>query len=129
MKIEHVALNLPDPKAAVAWYMEHLGMVLLRSQDEPPYMHFIADSQGKGVLEVYHNPAAPIPDYVNQDPLVLHIAFAAEEDLSAVRERLLRAGATVAVDLQTTPAGDQLLMLRDPWGVAIQFVRRSTPLQ
>jgi hypothetical protein len=28
----------------------------------------------------------------------------------------------------TTPAGDQLAMLRDPWGVAIQLVKRAQPL-
>ena len=25
MKLEHVALNLPDPQAAAAWYAENLG--------------------------------------------------------------------------------------------------------
>jgi catechol 2,3-dioxygenase-like lactoylglutathione lyase family enzyme len=129
MQIEHVAVNLPDPQAAAAWYVEHLGMKVLRAQDEPPYMTFIADSDGKGVLEIYRNEEATIPDYPNQSPLVVHIAFLADTDLEAIRERLSAAGATVAEDIRPTPAGDHLLMMRDPWGLAIQFVRRATPLQ
>ena len=31
MDIEHFALNVPDPVAAAAWYVEHLGMRVQRS--------------------------------------------------------------------------------------------------
>jgi hypothetical protein len=31
-------------------------------------------------------------------------------------------------EVTTTPAGDKLAMLRDPWGLAIQFVRRAEPM-
>jgi hypothetical protein len=27
-----------------------------------------------------------------------------------------------------TPAGDELVMLRDPWGVALQLVKRAQPM-
>jgi hypothetical protein len=30
--------------------------------------------------------------------------------------------------LTTTPAGDSLVMLRDPWGIALQLVKRAQPM-
>jgi catechol 2,3-dioxygenase-like lactoylglutathione lyase family enzyme len=126
MKIEHVALNIPDPVKAVQWYAEHLGMRIIRLSNEPPYIHFIADSEGESLLEFYCNPAAEVPDYASMNPLILHIAFAVD-DIEATRARLVAAGAT-AVSETTAPNGDQLAMLRDPWGVPVQLVKRVKPL-
>jgi glyoxylase I family protein len=47
---------------------------------------------------------------------------------AADRDRLVAAGATVADDLVRTAAGDELVMLRDPWGVALQLARRAQPM-
>ena len=127
MDIEHFALNVPDPAAMARWYVEHLQMKVLRRLTEAPFTHFIADRSGRAVLELYHQSKAVIPDYPSFDPLVLHIAFKAE-DVAGARQRLLAAGATPAGDVVTTPTGDVMTFVRDPWGVAIQFVKRSTPL-
>ncbi len=78
------------------------------------------------MLEVYRQ-AAPVPDYATQDPMVLHVAFVTAE-IRAARDRLLAAGATIARDIQTTPDGDEMAFLRDPWGIVIQLVRRARPL-
>jgi glyoxylase I family protein len=61
------------------------------------------------------------------DPLLLHVAFMVD-DVAAVRQKLIAAGATPVDEITTTPAGDQLTMLRDPWGLAIQFVHRADPM-
>jgi glyoxylase I family protein len=127
MNIEHVALNVPDPVAMAEWYTRHLGMRVLRSMTVAPYTHFLADEASRAVVEIYHHTKAPIPDYAGMDPLILHLAFSAP-DLHAVRGRLLAAGATSAGDVVTTPAGDVLAMLRDPWGIALQLVKRAVPL-
>ena len=66
-------------------------------------------------------------DYFTLDPLVLHVAFVTA-DLAADRARLLAAGATSAVEPATTPEGDELAFLRDPWGVTVQLVKRTRPL-
>ena len=58
---------------------------------------------------------------------MLHFAFAVD-DPAAVRERLLAAGASAEGELTTTAAGDQLAMLRDPWGLAIQLAKRKQPM-
>ena len=78
------------------------------------------------VVEIYNNPAAPIPDYKTINPLLLHLAFVAD-DPETQRDRLIKAGATVHEDLKT-PAGDRLIMMRDPFGFAIQLCKRFKPM-
>lgn len=127
MQIEHVALNVTDPVAMAEWYTRHLGMRVVRSLSEAPHTHFLADSTGRTVLELYRQTKVPVPDYFGLDPMVLHIAFLAP-DVKGTRERLLRAGADAVGEITQTPTGDELAMLRDPWGVAVQLVRRARPL-
>jgi len=43
-------------------------------------------------------------------------------------DRLLAAGASIAGDVAITPADDEMVFLRDPWGVALQLVKRAVPL-
>lgn len=125
--IEHAAWQHPDPVAAAAWYGRHLGFTIARKLDQAPHTHFLADAAGRVVIEIYHNPKAPMPDYRALDPLVLHLAFTVADPVAA-RDQLLAAGATLADDLVTLPNGDRLIMLRDPWGFALQLVNRATPL-
>ena len=127
MKIEHIAFNVPEPVKAAQWYVEHLGMRIVRSIDEPPYIHFLADSAGQGVLELYCDPRAAVPDYGAMKPFMLHIALMVE-DIDETRARLVLAGAKADGETMTTPAGDQLAFVRDPWGVTLQLVRRAKPL-
>ena len=124
MKFEHAALNVPDAKAVADWWIEHCGMLNVRGEGGPPF--FLADASGRTILEIYSNEAAPIPDYAAQNPLTLHIAFAVE-DAGAERDRLAAAGATLVSDAKTQD-GTRLVMLRDPWGIALQLVQRKTPL-
>lgn len=125
--VEHAAWQHPEPVAAAAWYGQHLGFTIARKLDHPPHTHFLADASGRVVIEIYHNPKAPLPDYPALDPLVLHLAFTVANPVSA-RDQLLAAGATLADDLQTLPNGDRLIMLRDPWGFPLQLVSRTTSL-
>jgi len=125
MLLEHLALHVADPLAFAAWYQEHLGLRVVRHLPEPHQTHFLADTRG-AVIEIYRNPAAPIPDYGAMHPLVLHIAFQSL-DADADRARLLAAGA-VFVEAVLPPDGSKLLMLRDPWGLALQICQRARPL-
>ena len=126
LNVEHVACNVSDPAAMAAWYVEHLGMRIVRRNAAPPYIHFLADASERVVIEVYSNPVDPIPDYPAMHPLRFHVAFAAP-DPDAAREALLAAGATF-VNEQTLPDGSRLLMLRDPWGLPLQLCKRATAL-
>jgi catechol 2,3-dioxygenase-like lactoylglutathione lyase family enzyme len=127
MRIEHVGYMVLDPPRVARWYVEHLGFQVKRKMDESPFGHFLADSGGKVMIEIYNNPKAMVPDYASMDSLVLHLAFSVD-DVEAERKRLLQAGAKVEGQIQTTPAGDQLAMLRDPWGFAIQLCKRAEPM-
>lgn len=126
MKLEHVAINVPEPHALAEWFAAHFGMRIVVSQENPPYMHFVADENGS-MLELYNNPVAPMPDYANMHPANLHIAFASdaiEED----RARLLQAGAIAVGEISTSPVGDKLAFFRTPWQVPFQLVQRRNPL-
>ena len=126
MRIEHVAFNVEDPVALAEWYVRHLGLTVVRKLNAAPYTHFLADTGGRTVLEIYRQ-TAPVPEYAKQDPMVLHVAFTTA-DVAAERERLLAAGATSAGEITKTPAGDVMTFLRDPWGSVIQLVTRAVPL-
>ena len=95
MNIEHIAINVTDPVAVSNWYVQHLGLQIVRKGPGPIFGHFLADSAGKVVLEIYHQ-NAPVPDYAALDPFLFHIAFISP-DVAADRDRFrapdLRAGA------------------------------------
>jgi len=126
MKLEHVAVNVPDAHALAQWFATHLGMRIVISQENPPYMHFVADESGS-MLELYSNPVAPMPDYANMHPINLHIAFASDA-IEDDRARLLDAGAIAVGEITTSPAGDKLAFFRTPWQVPFQLVQRRNPL-
>ena len=126
LNVEHVACNVAEPAAMAAWYVEHLGMRIVRRMTTSPYIHFLADARGHAVIEIYSNPADPIPDYSAMHPLRFHVAFSAA-DPDGAAATLVAAGATL-VDGQTQPDGSRLVMLRDPWGLPLQLCKRTTPL-
>lgn len=126
MKMEHVALNVSDPLTMASWYREHLGFEIAKGMTTPPYTHFLREGTGMMMIEIYHNPPDQVPSYAEMDPLLLHLAFVSK-DPEADKSRLLAAGATLVKD-EHLPDGSHLVMLRDPWGLAIQLCRRSTPL-
>jgi glyoxylase I family protein len=124
MRIEHIAINVEDPAAMAKWYYENLGMEIVRKGPAPANARFISDTGKNVLLEVYNNPPDDVPDYASMDPLLFHIAFVVD-DVEGICRKLISAGATIVNDVSTTPDGDEFGVLRDPWGVPIQFVRRA----
>ena len=126
LNLEHMACNVADPEAMAAWYVEHLGMRVVRHAAGPSRIHFLADAAGRAVIELYRNQADAIPDYAAMNPIRFHIAFATA-DPDASRDALVAVGATFVED-RTMPDGSRLLMLRDPWGMPLQLCKRPTPI-
>ncbi|PRY10904.1 catechol 2,3-dioxygenase-like lactoylglutathione lyase family enzyme [Pontibacter ummariensis] len=126
MKLEHFALNVEAPLAMAIWYVEHLGLQVVRQMEEAPYTTFLADDSGRIMIEVYRNPANEVPPYREMNPLLVHLAFVSE-DPDKDRARLLQAGASLASD-QKLEDGSHLVMLRDPWGLAVQLCKRGVPM-
>lgn len=106
------------------WYVANLGMRIVRSSDKSPYVTFLAPTGGGTMLELYGNPVGEFLDYGRLHFLTFHIAFNSD-DMAHDHARLLAAGATADGDITTTSTGDQLAILRDPWGNAIQLVQRA----
>lgn len=126
MKIEHFALNVAQPRAMSDWYEKHLGFKVVKKQDKSPYMTFLADDSGNVMIEIYNNPLAPIMDFKEQHPLVVHLALVSE-DPAMDRDRLIAAGSELISD-DVLEDGSHLVMLRDPWGFALQLCKRAKPM-
>lgn len=126
MKIEHFAMNVEEPLAMADWYVEHLGFKIVKQDRKSPYMTFLADDSGGVMIEIYQNPADQVPDYHNRDPLIMHLALVSE-DPGADKKRLTKAGAEELSD-EILEDGSRLVMLRDPWGLAIQLCKRANPM-
>ncbi|MEZ4663277.1 MAG: VOC family protein [Caldilineaceae bacterium] len=127
MKLEHVAINIPQPAAAAQWWAENLGMRIVVAGKESPFAHFIVDSANASMMEFYNNPAAELPDYAAMNPFNLHIAFNTD-DIAADQGNPIAAGASAVKGEYTTPVGDKLCFLRDPWQVPFQLVQRNKPM-
>ena len=121
---EHLAINVADKDAAERWYVENLNLRVARSV--PGVMCFLADVTGRVVLELYAKDAVDRLDFANQHCLTFHLAFTVNDIKSAARS-LIEAGAQNADDYRIA-GEDELMMLRDPFGVCIQLVHRKQPL-
>ena len=127
MRIEHVALNVPNPLEMARWYVEHLGFRVKRRQMDAPWAHFLTDDSGSVMLEIYGNRDVPVPDYSSMNPLILHLALVSE-DIEQDLGRLKTVGASPVGEPFQTANGDLLAMLRDPWGFSLQLVQRAQPM-
>ncbi len=110
----------------VSWYVKNLGLQVVRKVDgDARDIHFLGDETGRVFLELYSNPVAPYPDYAATHPQVMHVAFFAPE-AAAVQARLVAAGAKPFSD-DTLDDGTRLIIVRCPWGVAVQLCQRAKP--
>jgi catechol-2,3-dioxygenase len=126
MKLEHFALNVEDPVSMTLWYREHLGLRVARQMEDAPFTTFLVDDSDTILLEIYKNPTVEVPPYREMNPLLVHLAFVSD-DPAKEKNRLIEAGATVVSDHQMND-GTHLVMMRDPWGLAIQFCKRGNPM-
>jgi catechol 2,3-dioxygenase-like lactoylglutathione lyase family enzyme len=123
MRFEHIAVNVADARAVVEWYVKNLDLVVMRQMNEAPYTTFLADKDHNMMFEFYQQPV-PLGDFKAIHPTSLHIAFLVD-DMDAWRQRWIAAGGTAEGDVATTPAGDKLAFVRDPWGLTLQLVMRK----
>lgn len=124
LKLDHFALQHPEPEAAAAWLCLHLGLRVHRVSASASRARFLRCPVTGVMLEIYRQPDAPVPDHFATPPAVMHLAFYAD-DIAADTERLVAAGAIRAGLPGKNSAGDAHVMLRDPWGVPLQLVKRD----
>jgi catechol 2,3-dioxygenase-like lactoylglutathione lyase family enzyme len=123
MRFEHIAINVADARKVVDWYVKNLDLVVMRQMSEAPYTTFLTDKDHNMMFEFYQQPVA-VADLGGIAPFSFHIAFLVD-DMDAWRNRWIDAGGTAEGDVATTPAGDKLAFVRDPWGLTLQLVMRK----
>jgi len=124
MRVEHVAFNVEDPLEMARWYVEHLGFEVKRRVMQAPWAHFLVDSSGSTMIEIYGNRDVPTSDYHNMHPGTLHMAFVSD-DIQTDIDRLTAAGAKLEGGIADLPGGDTMAFVRDPWGLTLQLVKRQ----
>lgn len=127
IRFEHVALNVEDSIATAQWYRDNLGLKIIREGEPPGNKRFVADPGGNMMFEFYHSRSAEVPDYASMNNHELHIAFMVD-DVKAACDRLISAGAKLDGEIVVTREGDEIAIVRDPWGIPIQFVKRARPM-
>ena len=124
--LEHTAIDVADPVATAAWWVENLGFKITSQRDDATHTTFIVDKTGRNALELYRAKDAPeAPDYHAMRPLQLHFGFLSD-DVEADIARLTAVGATLVVH-EKAPGFDGAMM-KDPSGISIQFVKRARPV-
>lgn len=124
-EIEHIGIAVEKPIEMANWYHEALGFnIKFSAQDEEKGVAFLTDSSDKVMLELGKIPnVLPLTNMLNHH-LQLHIALtSADPDKDA--EYLVSKGAAFIEKCPIRRPGENLIVLSDPWGNTIQFVKRS----
>lgn len=124
--MEHTAIDVADPAAVADWWVKNLGFEITMQKEDTTHTTFIVDKTGKIAVELYRAPDGTTPpDYKAMRPLQLHFAFLSK-DVEADIARLTAAGATLLVHEKIS--GFNGAMLKDPYGISIQLVKRAKPV-
>lgn len=125
LTIEHIGIAVRKPQEIAKWYERVLGFeAVFKDGTDDKGVAFIRDAAGKCVLEIMTAPGLDSLCDRQNDPTQLHIAFLSS-DPDADAARLVKEGATPVGAPIHTPAGDTLLLLKDPWGNTLQLVKRA----
>lgn len=125
IQFEHFALNVEQPHEIADWYVRTLGCQVLFKMDTEPHTVFLADANGRVFWELYRNRKARMTNVCHSDPLVFHLAVAVD-NLDETKSNVLEAGGAFVEEVRTD-SGSVLLMMRDPWGIALQLCSRVPP--
>ena len=118
---------MKDPVAAAKWYSDNLRFTVIKQMNISPFAHFIADHPKKILLEIFRLPDKIVPDYRSLDPVIMHLGFSVL-DIETTYQKLVSAGAEVVSEISVSENGDKMAMLRDPWGLPIQLIKRGMSL-
>lgn len=125
MRMLHTMLRVKDLDASLAFYVDTMGMKLLRKSDNTEYEYTLAfvgyaDESEQGVLELTYNWGDNEYDLGNAYG---HVAFAVE-DIYAFCEQLETQGADVYRKPGPVKGGKTVIaFVRDPDGYAIELIQ------
>ena len=127
IRSEHIAFNVEDPIAQAKWFVDNMEFKIMFKGDPPNNARFVINTGEDFMIELYNNKEYPKIDLQKISHMAIHIAFMVDS-MEAVKQKLLSAGATIVEDITKIPSGDLILMMRNPWGLPIQFVQRANPM-
>ena len=137
MHFDHIGLNVADLEAQATWYERALGLTRTLTFSVPPIDLtglFLIDGNGFA-LELIHRPGsvagmdAPSPAVAALTRGYGHFCLRVD-DVDAFFERILAAGAEVAIAPQESPEpGVRFAYVRDPEGNLIEFHDRKHPVR
>lgn len=123
MYIEHPGIAAREPAALAKWYMEKLGMRLLRQAGETTF--FLGFDQG-ACIEIYAAKTEAPPIANNYVSGLTHIAFYTDS-FEETRQRLLAAGVEPAAEPVIRP-DLKLALMRDGEGNLFHITQRDRAL-
>ena len=124
---EHFAINVADSREISKWFVKNLGMIVIHDGKAPAYGMFVADAGKNMMFELYQNKDIPMVNFDSVSYQTFHVAFVVH-GIQTVKDALVATGAKIAEDMKKTLNGDDVLMLRTPWGLPIQLVKRVDPM-
>jgi catechol 2,3-dioxygenase-like lactoylglutathione lyase family enzyme len=124
INFEHIALLLPDAEKATEWYCSNLDMKIV---NKGTGSIFVTDKAKNIMFEFLINHGVKPLNFKEINALSMHIAFHVR-DAEKLKKKLVESGASIESELTTTDSGDKIMILRDPWGVPLQFVERKNPM-
>jgi glyoxylase I family protein len=140
LRLDHVALSVPDLDAAIGFYSGVLGLVVERRKTwcDDPRMDAILDlpgsagrqavlSDGHFSIELWEftspSEQAQDPDRPASRPGISHLAVVVR-NIAEMHSRLSTAGARFHTPPLTGPTGTIATYARDPFGNIVELVQR-----
>jgi catechol 2,3-dioxygenase-like lactoylglutathione lyase family enzyme len=127
-EIEHIGIIVERPVEMGNWYRDVLGFnIKFSGEDETKGAAFITDANNKVMLEFGKVPnVTPLCKKIDHC-LQLHIALKSD-DPDKEAEYLISKGAKFVEKCQIVKPGENIIVLRDPWGNSIQLAKRPQPI-
>ena len=129
--VEHVGICVREPVRMAEWYRDALGFNVTfsaQSDDGGMGVAFLTDHSGQVMFELAKVPeVSPLCDRTDHH-LQLHLAMESD-DPDDDASYLVEHGAVFIEKCPLQLPGDYLVVLHDPWGNCVQFVKRATTIK
>lgn len=122
MKIEHIGICSHDTRALANWYVDNLGLRIVRcleKQDRPP-IYFLAATQG-AEIEILPTEESCADRTLNTQG-VSHVGLLVD-DFEATEDRFRECGITLR-GIRDTSNGWRIGYIEDPEGNTLEIVHR-----
>jgi catechol 2,3-dioxygenase-like lactoylglutathione lyase family enzyme len=121
---EHLRVNVADKEATAKWYVEHVGLEIIPTENKE--VVYVADKDHHFMFEFSSIPGLK-NNYADTHLDGFHCAFEGHKTIEAVGERMLKNGATQLGEITRNLVGDYVLNFKDINGLNAQLLHRVDP--